>query len=166
MMSTAKYGRMRFGRCIRKLYEDSGNHAEIGLCWRYNWSKPSLFRFCERILQLGDIQCPMQTRWGGHDDEGDLWKNEVWQMYQENLWWNLNSNRHRLLGEYYKVVCSIQISQENIATGRLSVHSANQNMSFGWPVPDTEGWSLEDVSGEQWMQTPRSYLMLVARRIL
>ena len=67
------------------------------------WSKLSLFRFCERILQLGDIQCSMQARWGGHDDEGDLWENEVWQMHQENLWRNLDSNRHRLLGEYYKV---------------------------------------------------------------
>ena len=30
MMTSANYGRMRFGRCIRKTYDDSGNPVDIG----------------------------------------------------------------------------------------------------------------------------------------
>ena len=67
------------------------------------WSKASLFRFYERVLQLGDLQCTVQTRWGGYGDQGGIRKDEVWPMHQENLRWNLNSDWHRLLGEYYTV---------------------------------------------------------------
>ena len=67
------------------------------------WSKASLFRFYQRVLQLGDFQCTVQGRWGGYDDQGRIREDEVWPMHQENLRWNLNSDWHRLLGEYYKV---------------------------------------------------------------
>ena len=30
LMTSAKYGRMRFGRCVRKMYDDSGTQAVVG----------------------------------------------------------------------------------------------------------------------------------------
>ena len=30
LITSAKYGRMRFGRCLRKAYDDSGNPLDIG----------------------------------------------------------------------------------------------------------------------------------------
>ena len=111
LMTSAKYGRMRFGRCVRKMFDDSGRQAVVGCLeimlkldvLKIYWSKASLFRFYQRVLQLGDFQCTVQGRWGGSNDQGRIREDEVWQMHQENLRWNLNSDWHRLLWEYYEV---------------------------------------------------------------
>ena len=59
-----------------------------GMCWRYFKVSLSLhvFRFCERILQLGDIHCTVQGRWCGYDDQSQIWTHEVWKDALGKLW--------------------------------------------------------------------------------
>ena len=72
-----------------------GRHYKVSL---------SLFRFSERILQLGDFSCTMQSRWGGYDDQRKLRPDGVRKMcaeihgrgHQDNPWDGLRRG-------YYKV---------------------------------------------------------------
>ena len=83
-----------------------------GMCWSYFKVSLSLhvFRFSERILQLGDFRCTMQGRWDGYDDQGQIRTHEVWKMHQENSGCrHQEDNWHRMRRRDYKVSFSIQI---------------------------------------------------------
>ncbi len=42
MMTAAQYGRMRFGRCIRRAYDDDHNPLDVGTCFFYLGATKSL----------------------------------------------------------------------------------------------------------------------------
>ena len=74
------------------------------MCRKHYTVRLSLFRFSERTLQLGDLHCTVQTRWGGHDDQSQIWTHEVWKVHQENIWRrDYGTYGYWLCWRYYKV---------------------------------------------------------------
>ena len=140
-----------------------------GMCWRYFKVSLSLhvFRFCERILQLGDIHCTVQGRWCGYDDQSQIWTHEVWKMHQENSGCRYQEdNWHRMRRRYYKVSFSIQIISENSATGRHSQQNADQVRWYWWRAQNMDEWSLENAYGDSWTWTLRNQRKSVVQKIL
>ena len=94
---------------VRQMHTDVLGPRDQETSWdrlpgRYYKVSLSLFRFSERILQLGDISRSMQTRWGGSDDQCQLWKDEIRKMCEEIYGRGHQDNpRDGLRWGYYKV---------------------------------------------------------------
>ncbi len=125
-MTRAAYGRMKYGRCIHKTFDESGNTEKMGcsedilryfcnlfwkpfplisavlhictnlqvgfiiiVCQAWDHSQGPhhhfVFRSQQGILQLGNLCCTVFYRSGGTHDGSQLWEDEVWQVYTQNL---------------------------------------------------------------------------------
>ena len=124
-----------------------------------------MFRSTQRILQLGNVQCSRQTRWGRFDDVSKVRTHEVWKMCSENVWRLRSPGCGWMPGRYNKVrLVLIQICSESIAIGRHLVHSADKVRWLWCPQQSTDEWGLEDASGSS-TRTPEITLKLDALKI-
>ena len=141
-----------------------------GMCWRYFKVSLSLhvFRFSERILQLGDFHCTMQARWGRYDEQGQIRTHEIWKMHQENSGCrHQEDNWHRMRRRDYKVSFSIQICLGNSATGKHSQQNVRRQTRWSsWRAQNMDEWTSDDAYGDSWTWTLRNQQKSVVQKIL
>ncbi len=99
---------MNIGRCIQENFDKDGRPRPVGCseniiryfttaCWFL------CFRCYSRILQLGNFQRSM-SRWrGSAHDQGSLWKDEIWEMHSQDIWWIRQYWENGMLRRYSKV---------------------------------------------------------------
>ena len=78
VMNSATYGRMKVGRCVQHSFDIEGNPHKMGCA--EDIIRYLLFRYTQRVLQLGNVQCPLRAKRGCADDICEVWKNEIWKM--------------------------------------------------------------------------------------
>ena len=82
-MTSANYGRMRIGRCVQETFDNQGNRHQMGCA--EDIIRYLLFRSTQRVLQLGNVQCPMPAKRGHADDICEVWPNETWKMCPKDI---------------------------------------------------------------------------------
>ena len=140
-MTSANYGRMRIGRCVQETFDNQGNRHQLGCA--EDIIRYLLFRSSQRVLQLGNVQCPLRVKPSCADDIGEVWKNETWKMCPKDIRWPRKSTRFGMWGRYNKVFF-IQIFRENIVIGRHSVPNATLEKSSWWHLQTMDAWGRED----------------------